>query len=144
MYILQLFLLWREKTGEKEKMFCLTICPILPLPVEERVPLRNHMEIAATSRIFPNRLEHNCLEELEILVLQKLSFPLVTCLFLEVSAEISNQWSHCRAAPEVTYPVQGLPQLGGRDSMFCKDMLLQWHLCFNLCGSCHNKYKRSS
>lgn len=67
-----------------------------------RVPLRNHMEIAVTSEIFLNRLGYKCLQEVEILVLQKLSFSLVTYLFPKFSAETSDQRSHCYAAPEVT------------------------------------------
>jgi len=84
--ILQLCLLQREETGEG----VLSDGPSLPTIVcgrEGRMSHRNHMEIAVSLRIFLNKLGHKCLEEVEILVLRRLSFPPLTCLFPEVSAE---------------------------------------------------------
>lgn len=94
-----------ENRGEEDDVLSDGLSlPTSACGIEGTVPLRTHMEIAVTSRIFPNGLGHKCLEEVEILALQKLSFPPVKCLLPQLSAETSNQCSHCQAAPRGDIP----------------------------------------
>lgn len=101
-----------ENRGEEDDVLSDGLSlPTSACGIEGIVPLRTHMEIAVTSRIFPNGLGHKCLEEVEILALQKLSFPPVKCLLPQFSAETSTSAVTAKQPPEVTYQVQGLPQL---------------------------------
>lgn len=85
------------------------------------MPLTNHMEIAVTFEIFLNTLGYKCLEEVEILVLQKFSSSPVMRLSPKFSAEISNQTATAQQSPRghaksATAQRQGLCVLQGQNA----------------------------